>query len=220
MKAYDYWVLGFYFLAYVGYQLLYIVLSNSRKWISRESIIAQYRAQWYRNVLRAKNQMLAIQTIRNLEMASTFLSSVTLLMMGGVISIYTANPEWMVALETGSYADFLEHHGIAVKLLVALLMLAIAFFNFIFSLRICFNMNFTLSVPIDPDSNLSFQIEQIQRQAHHFIAGLRGVYYVIPPLVWIIDTSAMLALTLVTTLLIFRTDFFKGTAPEDYTLPD
>ncbi|MCH8856331.1 MAG: DUF599 family protein [Proteobacteria bacterium] len=126
MKEYDYWVLGIYFLAYVGYQLLYVVLSNSRKWMTRERIIAQYRAQWYRNVLRAKNQILAIQTIRNLEMVSTFLSSVTLLMMGGVISIFTANPEWMAALETGSYAEFLEHHGIAVKLLVALLMLAIA----------------------------------------------------------------------------------------------
>lgn len=219
MRNYDYWVLGIYIFSYAGYEILYLVLSGSGKWMTRERIISQYRAQWYRNIVRAKNQLLAIQTIRNLEMVSTFLSSVTLLMMGGVVSIFTANADWMAMLQSGSYGELLDRHGAAVKLLVAFLMLTISFFNFIFSLRVCFNMNFTLSVPMDPDANLSLQIEQIQRQARNFKAGLRGVYYVIPLMAWIIDTSAMLVLTLVTTFLIFRDDFFKGTAPQDYSLP-
>lgn len=219
MKNYDYWVLGIYVFSYAGYEILYLFLSGSVKWMTRERIIAQYRVQWYRSILRAKNQLLAIQTIRNLEMVSTFLSSVTLLMMGGVVSLFTANADWIAMLQSGSYGELLDQYGVAVKLLVAFLMLTISFFNFIFSLRVCFNMNFTLSVPMDPDANLSLQIEQIQRQARNFKAGLRGMYYVIPLMAWIIDTSAMLVLTLVTTFLIFRNDFFKGTAPQDYTLP-
>lgn len=219
MTVYDYWVLGIFFTLYAGYQTLYLLLSRSEKWMTRERIISQYRVQWYRNVLETNGQILAIQTIRNLEMVSTFLSSVTLLMMGGIISLFTANPEWMVAIQSGSYETLLDQHALAFKLLIALLMLIIAFFNFLSSLRVCFSMNFTLSVPLDPEANLNFQIDQIQRQAHHFAAGLRAVYYCIPPLIWVIDPSAMLVLTLVTTLVIFRGDFFRRTSPQQYTLP-
>ncbi len=194
---------------YFGYRLLYLYALTAPGWTVRENVIDSYRRQWVYAIARDKNGILAIQTIRNLEMLNTFLISLTMLIMGGIISVFSANLNWMQLLETGEYIRFLEEHPAAIKLIITLAFILESFFNFIFALRIQFNMNFTVSMAAEPGSNPDFLVSQALRQARHFILGIRSLYFSVAPLVWLISPWAMAIVLIILTMSLFRFDFLS-----------
>lgn len=210
MKTLDFAAFAVFLISYISYQIYFFYMSHERKnKLTRESIILEHRKAWVRILKRDKNSILAIQTIRNLEMIHTFFISLNVLLMGGIISLFSVNAEWLSLLESGRYVHFILSHSLAFKLLAILLMLFISFINFIFSLRICFNMNFTTSTVGEELIDESFQVEQVQRQARHFITGIRAIYFTLPLLVWIISTEGMIIYTMISTLFLYRFDFKK-----------
>ncbi len=70
-------------------------------------------------------------------------------------------------------------------------------------------MNFTVSTAGENPQDLRLQYEQVQRQARHFITGIRALYHSLMPLVWIVSTTGMLMLALVSTYLFYRFDYWK-----------
>lgn len=219
MRPYHWFALVVFLLQYAGYHYILFVVAEKRKWITRESIIREYRRKWVEVIARDRNHLLAIQSIRNLEMLNTFLISLTMLMMGGIISVFGANLDWVKDFEHGEHMLFLMNHKVAVKLLVALGLLTVAFFNFIFSVRINYNMNFTISMAGEGPMNLGFLVEQVQRSSRHFIIGIRALYHIIIPMVWIIDTTLMLATTVVAVVLLARFDFLLGDRARETAKP-
>ncbi|MDH4122257.1 MAG: DUF599 domain-containing protein [Deltaproteobacteria bacterium] len=212
MSTYDTIALGLFLFLYLGYQLFFL-LAPALGLQTREQIVLHYRRRWFQGVLADKNYILAIQTIRNLEMVTTFLGSVTLLMMGGVVGLFFSNPEWLDKLNHGRYTDFLVAHPLGVKLLVVLVVLAAAFLNFIISLRITYNMNFVLSAPIHPKEGIEFQMDQVRRQTRYFFVGVRSLYFSIAPLMWVLDTNLFIASSLSATILTLRSDLLRQMPP-------
>ncbi|MDH4224397.1 MAG: DUF599 domain-containing protein [Deltaproteobacteria bacterium] len=210
MTNYDYLVLAFFVFQYLGYQLIYLWVYDSEWFTTREKVLFHYRERWFRGVIKDNNLILAIQTIRNLEMVTTFLGSITMLMVGWIVSLFINTPEWLTTLSKGDYQLFFDTHPLAVKLLVTLILWLVAFFNFIISLRITFNMNYVLASPVTEEEDLSFQFDQIQRQIRYFFIGIRAIYFSIAPLMWLIDTNLFLFTSLMATVLSFRSDFMRN----------
>jgi len=208
METIDYIAFGLFILQYAGYQLLYLSLSKKHVWETRDRVIGSYREKWLSIINKTDQSILAIQTIRNLTMTNTFFISIAMLLAGGLVSIFTTNPNWIQILEKGLYLEFLLTHPAAVKILVALSLLIISATNFIFSLRILYNMNFTTSAAVGLDS-YSFHIEQIERHNRHFIVGVRAIYYFIAPMLWVIHPLAMILYTFTATYIFFHFDFRK-----------
>jgi uncharacterized membrane protein len=213
MQPYDIFAFVFLIVFYLGYRIFYIYALNDPKWDVRENLIDEFRRKWVDTIAKDKNGILAIQTLRNLEMANTFLISLTMLIMGGIASVFSANMNWITLLESNQYLAFLNEHPVAMKLMVSLALIMEAFFNFIFSLRIQVNMNFTISMANDSGQYLEFLHNQAHRQARHFILGLRALFFAVAPLVWIINTTVMIALLLFIIVSLYRFDFASRVRP-------
>lgn len=209
MRTIDYIAFALFILQYIGYQFVYLRLAGKEGWQTREMVIQEHRLRWLKIIVDSDQPILAIQTIRNLTMTNTFMISLAMILMGGIISVFSANLNWLATLESGEYMEFLSGHPAAIKLLVALVMLLIATSNFTFGLRILYNMNFTMAASVAAP-RLVFHEEQLARSSRHFISGVRALYHFIAPMIGILDPYAMIAFTFLTTYLFFHFDFEKS----------
>lgn len=213
MTNYDYFGLGLFLTLFFGYQYTYFFISHNLKKETRENKINKYRQYWLEIIIKENQSTFAIQTIRNLTMTNTFLVSLTMILMGGMISVLSANLnliqtiESIDQLDSTTYIDYLQHHPVAIKFIIGIFMLLISAYNFTMTLRILYNMNFTASSAMRLPEAKDFQLDQLRRQARHFITGLRSLYFFFGPMLWILDTTVMIVFTVVATVSFLRFDF-------------
>jgi uncharacterized membrane protein len=221
MTRYDYFGLGLFLTFFFGYQYTYFFISHNLKKITRESRINTYRKYWLEIIIQENQSTFAIQTIRNLTMTNTFLVSLTMILMGGMISVLSANLNLIQTLETindldsSTYLNYLQLHPVAIKIIVGIFMLLISAYNFTMTLRILYNMNFTASSAMRLPDAKDFQLDQLRRQARHFITGLRSLYFFFGPMLWILDTTVMIVFTVVATVSFLRFDFLHKVKTSD-----
>jgi uncharacterized membrane protein len=209
MRDIDYWSLALYLALYLGYHVAYLVLPRNFGFFTREWRLGLIREAWFRSILRLGQPILAIQTVRNLIMVHSFFGSVTLLLLGGVFSYLFATFDLLEVLETGGYLTLIEEHAIVVKLLLSLLVVLVSALNFLMGLRVCFNLNFALGGVMEPEADISFQMEMVQRQARHLMVGVRSLYFSGPLLLWVLHPTLLVVTTVAITVLLFRFDFLK-----------
>ena len=167
------------------------------------------RRAWVVNVMEEKNDILAVQTLRNSNMAATFLASTAILLSVGVLTL-TGQAEnlghtWHSLNVFGST----EQSTLALKLLMLLVNLFIAFFSFSSSIRMYNHVGFMINVPCT-DGNFStsftFVAMQLNRAASYFHNGIRAFYFLIPLIFWLFGPILLLVSTLFMILVVFYLD--------------
>jgi uncharacterized membrane protein len=179
------------------------------------------RRAWVVNIMEEKNDILAVQTLRNSTMAATFLASTAILLSVGVLSL-TGQAEnlgttWHMLNIFGST----ERSTLALKLLVLLINLFIAFFSFSSSIRLYNHVGFMINTPCTDgnySSSLTFVAIQLNRAANHFHFGMRAFYFLIPLVFWIFGPLLLIGATIATILVVY---FLDRTPPLycDYITP-
>ncbi|MHC1712895.1 MAG: DUF599 domain-containing protein [Solidesulfovibrio sp.] len=167
------------------------------------------RRAWVVNIMEEKNDILAVQTLRNSTMAATFLASTAILLSVGVLSL-TGQAEnlgntWHMLNIFGST----ERSTLALKLLVLLINLFIAFFSFSSSIRLYNHVGFMINTPCTDgnySSSLTFVAIQLNRAANHFHFGMRAFYFLIPLVFWIFGPLLLIGSTIATILVIYYLD--------------
>jgi len=213
MTNYDYIGLIIFLTFFFGYQYTYFFISHNLKKETRESRINIYREHWLNIIISENQSTFAIQTIRNLTMTNTFLMSLTMILMGGLISVFSNNVNMIQTLDSinrldpENYLNYLENHPVFIKVMVGIFMLLISTYNFTMTLRILNNMNFTASSVMRLPDAKEFQLDQLRRQGRHFITGLRSLYFFFGPMLWIIDCTFMIIFTIIATVSFLRFDF-------------
>lgn len=213
MTTYDYSALALFLVLFLGYHYAYFFISHNLKKETREHRINIYREKWLDIIITENQSTFAIQTIRNLTMTNTFLMSLVMIMMGGLISVIFSRIDMISTLERinqldmSTYISFLQNHPVTVKLFIGVFVLLISAYNFTVALRILHNLNFTASSAMRLPEAKNFQLDQLRRQSRHFITGLRALYFFFGPMLWILDTSAMIIFTTIATVLFLRYDF-------------
>lgn len=210
MTVLDAWALGAFLALYAGYHLLYVLLPRHFGLVTRESRMAGIREAWYRDLLRARQPILAIQAVRNMVMSHTYFGTVALLVLGGVFSYLVAHIDLPQVLAEDGYRALASTHPLVMKLLVALAVLLVAVLNFSMGIRVCFNLNFALGGPADAEGDVSFPMEMLQRQARHFILGVRSLYFSGPVFLWLLHPALLVAGSVLIVALLARFDFLKG----------
>jgi uncharacterized membrane protein len=167
------------------------------------------RRAWVVNVMEEKNDILAVQTLRNSTMAATFLASTAILLSVGVLSL-TGQAEnlgntWHMLNIFGST----ERSTLALKLLVLLINLFIAFFSFSSSIRLYNHVGFMINTPCTDgnySSSLTFVAIQLNRAANHFHFGMRAFYFLIPLVFWIFGPLLLIGSTIATICVVYFLD--------------
>ena len=107
------------------------------------------RAAWVEGVMREGHDILAVQTLRNSTMASTFMASTAILLIIGVLTLSAQADKmsgtWHSINALGQYSADIW----LFKLLVMLFDLLFAFFAFCLSIRLYHHIGYQINIPLD-----------------------------------------------------------------------
>ncbi len=195
-------------LILVGYHL-YLVYTVRRYPMSTAIGITNHlRGHWVESIMEDKRDILAVQTLRNWVMASSFLASTAILISLGLISV-AASPEKMAELSPS--LEVLVHQQRAlwlVKLMLLVLDFFFIFFNFCLAIRYYNHVNFMINVP----SSLAHKVTPeyitgiLNHGMWHYTLGMRGYYIAVLLVLWLFGAIWMFVGTMVMTLILYKLD--------------
>jgi uncharacterized membrane protein len=186
-------ITGITFLSiFIGYNFIYFLYVGANPINTQKGRHNIYRRTWIENVMKRGRGMLAIQQIRNMTTITTFLASSTLIFMGVVVSFTRSS----FPIDQ-NYADY--------KLSMLIGIISLAFFNFLFTLRIANEI--TILIESSPTkieelerlSAVEFMAKKINQAFLHHTLGMRCLYYSIPVFFWFFDPVVMIIITIVLT---------------------
>ncbi|MGE4194244.1 MAG: DUF599 domain-containing protein [Pseudodesulfovibrio sp.] len=165
------------------------------------------RTAWVVNVMEEKNDILAVQTLRNSTMAATFLASTAVLLAVGLLTLSgqadKLGQTWHALNLFGSRAE----STLTLKLLVILANLFIAFFNFSFAIRLFSHVGFLINTPPEEGSygaSITFVAIQLNKAGGYFHMGMRAYYFLVPLIFWLFSPVFMVLATVTLVILVWR----------------
>lgn len=166
------------------------------------------RREWIQTVMVEKRDILAVQTLRNWIMATSFLASTAILIALGTVNI-AIWPERLSALShTLNLLGSRNETFWAFKILLLILDFFFSFFNFTLAIRYFNHVNFGVNVPEKEGSlaNHDFMTEVINRGSLHYTMGMRGYYLAIPFALWLFGPTWFLLGTVFLIWVLFKLD--------------
>ena len=166
------------------------------------------RREWIKTVMLEKRDILAVQTLRNWIMATSFLASTAILITLGAVNIAI----WPDKVSALSHAiNLLGSRSEALwlfKMLLLILDFFFAFFNFTLAIRYFNHVNFGINVPEKEGSpaNHDFMTQVINRGSLHYTMGMRGYYFAIPFSLWLFGPTWLLIGTTFLIWVLFKLD--------------
>ena len=134
------------------------------------------RREWIQTVMEEKRDILAVQTLRNWIMATSFLASTAILIALGAVNI-AISPERLSALShTLNLVGSRNETFWAFKMMLLILDFFFAFFNFTLAIRYFNHVNFGVNVPekVGSLTNHDVMTKVINRGSLHYTLGMRG----------------------------------------------
>lgn len=185
------------------------------------------RTRWVARVMGENRDVLAVQTLRNLTMAASFLAStaimVDLWLMNAVLGDSSRENTFKILADD----SFSMEKWWILKLLVLIIIFMFCFFNFTLSIRYYNLVAVYINVAPD-DSNIRYfqkpgffidmsqlpnvgaglrpVAETLNRGAAHYTLGMRGYYFVIPFSLWLFGAGWFLFGTLSMLVVLRRVD--------------
>lgn len=186
-----------------------------------QSVMTFARAAWTRNIMSGSPDVLAVQTLRNLTMASTFLASTSVLLIMGVLNMSGQADKLSMTWHVWSTGSAVAPKLWMFKLILLLVDLLLAFFSFVISIRFFNHVAFMINVPaalrhqaIAPD----FVAQQLNRAGRAYLIGMRSYYFLVPLVLWLFGPDLMVAASAVLVFVLYRVD--RTPKSEGYRLPE
>ena len=134
------------------------------------------RGHWVASIMEERRDILAVQTLRNLTMAASFLASTGILICLGLLSV-ASSPEKMAEI-TPSLNELVREHRVLwlFKLMVLIVDFFFIFFSFCLSIRYLNHVNFMINVPFNLAHKITpeYITEILNRGMMHYTMGMRG----------------------------------------------
>jgi uncharacterized membrane protein len=166
------------------------------------------RGHWVESIMRDNRDILAVQTLRNWVMASSFLASTAIIISLGMISV-AFSPEKMAEITPSLKVLIREHRVLWLfKLMVLTVNFFFIFYNFCLAIRYFNHVNFMINVP----STLAHKITPeyvtmiLNRGTMHYTVGMRGYYLGVLLVLWLFGPIWMLLGTVVIVLALNHLD--------------
>jgi uncharacterized membrane protein len=159
------------------------------------------RRQWVNTVMKSgKMDVLAVQTLRNSVMASSFMASTAILLIIGVLTLANSADRGSSVWHALNVAGTTEDTLLAWKLLLLLSDFFIAFFSFSMAVRFFNHVGYMINIPAELGiAALSpLQVAAFLNRAGNFYSyGTRAFYYCVPLVFWIFGPQFMVIATVV-----------------------
>jgi len=208
------------FLILIIYHVRLVYLVRRRPLTTSIGVTDHLRGHWVESVMADQRDILAVQTLRNWVMASSFLASTAILICLGIISV-AATPE-KIAEITPSLNELVREHRVLwlFKLMTIIVDFFVIFFNFTMAIRAFNQVNFLINVPptlahkITPD----YVAGILSHATFHYTVGMRGYYIGVLLVLWLFGPIWMLLGTIILIAFLSRLD--HNIPPPPGTQPD
>lgn len=184
-------------------------------WPSTSQLMAHYRRLWMQQVPRRENRIVDATLLTTLRNGAGFFASGAMIVIGGIFAAL-GQAERIVAVasdlpgEIESRAEVWE-----MKLLFLLVLVAAAFLRFVWSHRL-FGYCAVLVGALPEGGGEEETRAAVERAAilnitaaRSFNRGLRGVYFSLAALAWLLGPVPLMIATVATAVLICRREFFS-----------
>jgi uncharacterized membrane protein len=196
------------FLALIIYHVRLVFQVRTRPLTTAIGVTNHLRGHWVESIMESNRDILAVQTLRNWVMASSFLASTAILISLGLVGM-AASPEKMAEISPSLKVLVREHRVMWLfKLMVLILDFFFVFFNFCLAIRYYNHVNFMINVP----STLAHKITPdyitgiLNRGMLHYNMGMRGYYLGVLLVLWLFGPLWMLLGTVVMILVLHYLD--------------
>lgn len=172
------------------------------------------RRSWVQNMLKEGNTITAVQSLRNINMAASFLASSSIVFVGGMIYMVLSIDKTS-AIITGIETHHIQDYLLFLKILSLIIMFLTSLLNFSLCIRL---LNYlAILIGSSPqvieetvgESAVDYITRLFSKAGVHYTFGIRGFYYSIPVIFWFLSPTLFLVLTLLILFLTLRLDFGK-----------
>jgi uncharacterized membrane protein len=145
------------------------------------------RREWVRSVMTDRRDILAVQTLRNWTMASSFLATTAILLTSGALHFLTNIPQQPQLLHELNFLGSVNPTLLTAKLFAIVAALLVAFFNFAVAIRYYNHVSIEINVPQPQQSagDLAIVQRMMDRGGHHYTFGMRCFYLAVPLALWL-----------------------------------
>lgn len=199
------------YLIFVAAVLGYVIENPPRNRISTSVLMADYRKQWMVHMISRKPRIFDATVLSTLREGTSFFASACLIAIGGGLAAMS-NAERL----QGVAADLsLDAPDIIweVKILVPLFFVTNAFLKFIWSNRL-FGYCGVVMASVSNDETDPQALPRAQKAgelnitaARAFNAGIRGIYFALGTLAWLLGPVGLLVGTTVAVFVMLRREF-------------
>jgi uncharacterized membrane protein len=171
-------------------------------------ITRHLRMFWVETVMEQKRDILAVQTLRNWVMASSFLASTAIFIGLGMLSyIFQHRSITELPFSYDLIVASLGNLNI-LKILILFMIFSFAFFNFALSIRYYNHVNFMINVPLDRDEmvTVGYVTATLNLGMIHYTLGMRAYYLSGPFFLWLFGPIWMFLGSILVLIVLYKVD--------------
>lgn len=154
------------------------------------------RAAWVDEIMRRRDGILAVQTLRNSMMAAVFLASTAVLMIIGVLTLSEQGDKLRTTWQALDVFGATNSRLWLTKILLLLVDLLIAFFSFAMAIRLFHHAGYMINAPQNEHmvaANPAHVSAHLNHAGSFYSIGMRAYYYTVPLLLWLFGPHFMFA---------------------------
>jgi uncharacterized membrane protein len=199
---------GATFVVLTAYHIYWVVQLRQAPLETYIGLTRHLRRLWVESIMTQKRDILAVQTLRNSIMASSFLASTGIIIGLGLLSFLlrpehiTEVPFDFTAILTRIKALFL------IKIMFLIIHFFFAFFSFTLSIRYLNQVSFMINVPIEcePVMTSDFMSHILDLGMMHYTLGMRAYYLSAVVVLWLFGPQWMFFGSLVLVFTLYKLD--------------
>lgn len=196
----------------LGYHTFYHYMVRRRPELIFKGKINTVRRAWVAKIFEENTGIVAVQTLRNVTMAASFLTTASVLLIGGLISLLLnleATQHIFISEDAGQITDPV----LALKLICLIVLFVASLFYFSLCVRLLNHVGMLLGSPPSAiraamgEDPVSFVHSLYAKAGRHYTFGMRSFYFLIPAILWFLGPTLCILGTVAVGFICMKLDF-------------
>ncbi|MBS3749677.1 MAG: DUF599 domain-containing protein [Candidatus Thermoplasmatota archaeon] len=186
---------------------------------AKRGLLNIYYSQWVKRMINQNETIIAVQTMRNLIMATTFLTSSMLVLLGLLLRIPSNGIDELIQFSATSTELIAQY-----KVLLFVVVLLFSIIMFLLSLRQMVRFSILIGIPVESIETITPEYVNAKREKkasatinaetlrkdvflramNRFTFGIRSVFYAMTIILWFISVYAFIIGTISLTIFLIR----------------
>jgi len=196
----------------IGYHTFYHYMVRRRPSLIFKGKINIVRRAWVAKIFEENTGIVAVQTLRNVTMAASFLTSASVILIGGLISLLL-NLEATQHIFIEGDVPRITEPVLALKLINLIALFVASLFYFSLCVRLLNHIAMLLGAPPAAirdamgEDAVQFVYSLYAKAGRHYTFGMRSVYFLIPAVLWFVGPSLCILATVGVGFICMKLDF-------------